>query len=312
MLTFYTVVQCVPDPVVNERVNIGVIVYGDGHIRSRFVSSWNRVKNIGVGDVTFLRDFVQRVRDAEAGQQTLPGVPGLPQFDEEALRRIIGKWASGIQFSEPKGSLRDPDAVLDDAASRFLHEDTPFRHRYRGRRVVAAIAQDTVAQKLSDRGGPAAIEHLMHKRPEIPGRLEEHRVDVAVANGRWHFAVHGMSFELDDVERLELQYSNVVYAVSDVRNRIRELPLGIIVLPPRPDSGSQATELYERAVRVFPKAGAEILTEITATDWIADQVKSIPEAEFGHGTKHLPPVDEDPTLFPLSSPSSLRKSRRHS
>src|SRR5262245_57810921 len=137
MPTFYTVAQCVPDPVADERINFGVIVYGDGQIRSRFVKNWTRIRQFGVKDIRFLRDFVSRIEAAEAGQETLPAVPGLQRFDEAALQRIIGHWASGIQFTEPRGSLRDPDVVLDDAATRFLRGAADPRRRHRSRTRAA-------------------------------------------------------------------------------------------------------------------------------------------------------------------------------
>ncbi len=47
MASFYTVVQYVPDPVTDERVNIGVIVAAEDTVQSRFLSNWRRVKQFG-------------------------------------------------------------------------------------------------------------------------------------------------------------------------------------------------------------------------------------------------------------------------
>ena len=90
MPAYLTVVQCVPDPVIDERINVGVIVYGEGRIRSRFISDWRRVRSFGVDDVEFLKEFAERLERAESGQETLPGAPAMRRFDEAALQRIVG------------------------------------------------------------------------------------------------------------------------------------------------------------------------------------------------------------------------------
>jgi Protein of unknown function (DUF3037) len=63
---YYSVVQYLPDPVTDERVNIGVITYGDGGIRCRFLRTWTRVRMFGGEDVSFLREFAAGVTQATA------------------------------------------------------------------------------------------------------------------------------------------------------------------------------------------------------------------------------------------------------
>ena len=43
----YTVIQYHPDPLAQECLNIGVIAYGGGEIRSHFISDWRRVRQFG-------------------------------------------------------------------------------------------------------------------------------------------------------------------------------------------------------------------------------------------------------------------------
>src|SRR5579885_3191655 len=40
MASFYTVVQYVPDPVADERINAGVIVFSRDRVAARFVKNW--------------------------------------------------------------------------------------------------------------------------------------------------------------------------------------------------------------------------------------------------------------------------------
>ena len=60
MPAFYSIVQYVPDPVIDERINVGVIVFGEGRVMSRFVDNWRRVRNFGSEGIAFLRKFADQ------------------------------------------------------------------------------------------------------------------------------------------------------------------------------------------------------------------------------------------------------------
>ena len=150
MATYYALVQCVPDPFADERINISVVVWGDGRIRCRFTKDWQRVRRFGAPDVTTLRDFAQRLQYASYGVQPLAGIPGPERFDEAALEDAIRGWAGVIQFSKPRASLRDLDAVLEDVAHRALRGAGTGRRR-RGRNSVAAMVQREVQRAVEAR-----------------------------------------------------------------------------------------------------------------------------------------------------------------
>src|SRR4051812_2171229 len=117
MPAYYTVVQYVPDPVRDERMNIGVIAFGDGAVRTKFVDSWQRVKAFGEEHIGFLRSFARKA----------------DRLTEEKIREIVESWHSSIQLSPPAGSLLSPQALLVDAASRYLRDPAPQHRRFRSR-----------------------------------------------------------------------------------------------------------------------------------------------------------------------------------
>jgi hypothetical protein len=290
---YLTIVQCVPDPVIDERINVGVIVYGDGRIRSRFVSDWKRVRSFGVEDVEFLKDFADRLQHAGTGQGVLPGMPGVARFDESALERIVGSWSNAIQFTEPRGSLRDPDTVLEDAAKRFLREHVPSRRVIRTRATAAALARETVERGFKGLLDQRKVEQLVRKNPELPGKLDDHhRIDVAVGNGNWRFAAHGLSFELHDFDQLESDYSRAAFAVSDIVQRIHDLKFAVLLLPPTQDATPKICRLYERATHTFERAGAEPLSESSLSDWVELQI-----AGFRLNELHLSPASSHPNGY---------------
>ena len=281
MPTYYTVVRCVPDPVVDERINIGVIVWGDGKIRARFVSDWKRVTSFGIKDVSFIRDFAQRIMDAEANQLVLPNVPGAQRFDEAALRRAIETWAGVIQFSEARASLREPDTVLEDVARRFLRAPDRSSERHRSRQSAAALTQRRVEEALEARIGERDARRFIRKNYDLAGKLEEHKVDVGVVNGAPHLAARGLSFEIQELPEMRHHYTDTVFAVTDLKERIPHLPFGVVVYSPRPGASASVLDLYKRAVDVLPRAGAIVVSEQDAATWAKEEVAKIPEEALG-------------------------------
>lgn len=73
MSAYYTVVQYVPDPVTDERVNIGVIAFDRGVVRSRFLRNWRRIQQFGSENLAFIKEFVQRVLRSSSLEVPLPG-----------------------------------------------------------------------------------------------------------------------------------------------------------------------------------------------------------------------------------------------
>jgi hypothetical protein len=104
--SFYIIVQYVPDPIIDERINIGVLVLGDGQVRSRSLKNWNRVRHFAEKDIGFLKDFVKEV--------------GF--WDEARVRRMAGRSSGTLQLTAPRASLLPADELLPDTAKCFLRE----------------------------------------------------------------------------------------------------------------------------------------------------------------------------------------------
>lgn len=281
MATYYTIVRCVPDPVADERINIGVIVWGDGTIRSHFRSDWQRVKRFGLNDISFVREFAQRLGEVNPNQLALPDLSETQRFDEPALERAIDTWAGVIQFSAARASLRDPAIVLDDAVRRFLRSQRATAISSRGRRSAATLIQRRVEEALEQRVGDRRVGHFIRKNYDLAGRLEEHQVDVSVVNGIPHLAARGLSFEIQEVAEMRHHYTDTIYAVTDLKERLPDLPFGVVVFAPHRRATSAAVELYRKAVDVLPRAGAIVVDELEAAAWAREAVATIPEEAFG-------------------------------
>ncbi|MBD2774779.1 DUF3037 domain-containing protein [Iningainema tapete] len=73
MVSRYSIIQYVPDPIADERINIGVVVFNEDAVKSRFLTNWERVRLFGMEDIDFLKDFADRVQKAALDDILFPG-----------------------------------------------------------------------------------------------------------------------------------------------------------------------------------------------------------------------------------------------
>jgi hypothetical protein len=109
--SFYVVVQYVPRPIAEERINVGVLAFaaeGDPTIHRRFLADWRRVEAFGDGEIGFLRDFA---RDFDARGWT-----------PDLIRRASREWAGCIQLTAPRASTLPAAELLDRIARDMLVE----------------------------------------------------------------------------------------------------------------------------------------------------------------------------------------------
>jgi len=102
MICKYSVIQYVPDPVRNERVNVGVIVWSGNIVKTHFISDWRRIK-----------DFF----NCDLNPNVIKNL--FIDADEEKINSMVC-WGNSIQLSHHSISLCSIDQTLDLAIKRFL------------------------------------------------------------------------------------------------------------------------------------------------------------------------------------------------
>jgi hypothetical protein len=258
MTARYSVVQYAPDPITDERINVGVIAWDEGGIQSRFLADWRRVQAFGGGNLNFLRLFAKKLQMLTSPQLRL-ALEHRDGFDAQRLETIIGSWEHNIQFTPPRGSIKDARALLADVVPTFLRESAlqPRPRPKRDRRAAAVLTAKVILEAVQRRIADEA-ERLVKKNQKLPGRVEEHAFDVVLANGRPLAAVHALSFEVSDHERLERVVDATAWLVEDVKKAHAKLPVAIFALPPwkrhRLASGRSSSFLSSRA-SWFPSPG---------------------------------------------------------
>lgn len=286
MPAYYTVVQFVPDPIADERVNIGVIVFSDGQVRSRFLQNWDRVSRFAQEDIGHVREFADWVGQASVRSAVnsymppLPGLPGPMQLNQDTIHRIAAQWSNAVQFTAPQPSLENQDALLLRMAQTFLREPARRERVFRDRQYAARYVASTVRRSVSDRVGPTLAKAFVHSDYPIGGRIVPNfRVDLVIANSHIYLASQTLSFESYNMPELDRQVRDAIYTLRDVRELVSDVEIDLVALPPKPDSRNvrKAEDRFRELPRMCEEIGARLIIEDEVPDWakqIADLVET--------------------------------------
>jgi hypothetical protein len=268
MTAHYSVAQYVPDPVSDERVNIAVVTWDERRIFARALKDWRRASAIGPHGLATIKAITNRLVEISAAQLSLTEASAA-RFDVSALKTMIGTWHHAIQFTPPRGSLKDAEALLAEVGPTFLR-DLParVRRRARSRTTAARIAADLMFRAVQERL-PNRANELIGKNGELSGHLESHRVDVILGNGRPFAAVQALSFERADSPSLQREVDATAWLVEDVKRKHRTLPVAVFLLPPKGE-----TKTYLRAKKLFPRLNSDLVPEAEMEQWARKQARA--------------------------------------
>jgi hypothetical protein len=145
MPSLFSIVQYAPAPLSGERINIGVVVCDSNVVQVRFIENWRRVQCFSGDNIDFLKKFV-----AEAHREIPSRLdPLLSDFDllRAEFSKLFCGWINSIQFTEPRGSLKDADQLIEDVYQRFIFE-LSFCKTKRGREFEECDRLDIMPEQL--------------------------------------------------------------------------------------------------------------------------------------------------------------------
>ena len=271
MISRYTVVQYVPDPLADERINIGVIAWDEGGVAAKFSTNWKRIQSFGHENVGYVREFVKRTASAlERGHSDL--FDNTESLDVPKLEKMIGEWHLSIQFTTPRTSVKDRDAVLTDVSPIFLRSFPSPHAGARSRKTAAVIAVKELQSAIAHRD-PKYVEKLLKKNHPVKGQCASHQFPVVLANGHLIAAVETISFEVSEQRQLELELDAVFWTCADIKNKNEDAPLAVFALAPK-----RRSELFRWTKSVLRKLDVDLLTENSLSGWANKQaVAAVPE-----------------------------------
>src|ERR1700693_472138 len=263
MPSHYMIVRYVPDPIAEERINIGVLAFGGGVVRARFLNSWDRARRLGRERISYLKEIAERFADRQT-----PLLADPVSWSEGTMTRVSRSWRNSIQLSEPRASLKSPDDLVEEVADRYLKETTRAA-RTRAKSTAAALGLRFLRTSFRTNLGRLSVR-LLKSRYDIPGKFDNHRVDVAGVNGRTLFAAEAISFEVSDPDELKKDVESVAWTVDDLRKAHRTLRMSVLALPP-----AREMDAFNRARRIYTGLGAKFVVERQFNDWARETVQQI-------------------------------------
>ena len=268
MASRYSIIQYVPNPIADERINIGVLVFDEEIIKVHFLYSWERVNSFGRENTKFLRDFAKHMEESSKNGLLFPhDDPNNGQSRVDRLRKVSQGWINSIQFTEPRGSLENIGSVFEDAIRTYLVDEIPAQRNMRDRQEAKRIVAKSVKDVLKERLGNRASEFFKKDAAAIVNGVRgSHNFDVLVANGRPYLAAHGVSFEIrTHKETLDA----LSWWIEDVKRLDNNFPLAVVTLPPKVefDGYTQLFEAYENTRETYTNLGATVLREEEVPAW---------------------------------------------
>ena len=268
MTAHYSIAQYVPDPVSGECINIAVVAWDEERVFARALSDWRRATAFGSRDLATIKHITNRLVELSSPQLSLIG--DHQHIDVHALQSMIGTWHNAIQFTPPRGSLKDAESLLKDITPQFLHEPPARRRRrVRSRSAAARLAVDYLFRAFEQKV-PDKVKDLIDKNGRLSGRVESHIVDVIVGNGKPLAAVQALSFEGGDSHTLQRDVDATAWIVGDVKRKHKELPVAVFLLPPKGNS-----DAFERARKLFPQLKTDLVPENKMEQWARKQAHAV-------------------------------------
>lgn len=245
----YSIVRYVPDPLREERVNVGVaLVAEDGSFaRCRFLHNWSRVRGFGAEDISFLKEFAADLEREMARTADLFEPRG---FEADCLGAYAANWANSIQLSEPRASVADDlDALLTRLVHQFLVEPTPGAPRH----WPAALA-------LEKRFRPWVDKHVIEPGHTFgDSRSGVPRVVSYFANSGANLALEALRLDLKRAESIQTRADAEARKIEDIRNRHAEIDMIVYCELPEDPALGQASRF---ARLTLEDVGAQVTSNL--------------------------------------------------
>lgn len=266
----YSVLQYIPSQVLNERVNIGILVFfpGEGIVQFVYPESFSRLKGffINFKETTikaYLRQIEKNVNVINK-KDTLfitnfMDKGSLPTFiDQEILKADD----SALQFSSIYESLlyhNDVQKIVLDLKNQYFSD-------YYTKPVIKHITEENIRKSF--------INQIKYKSPEIVNKFKPDYI-IETENNRFHFdfawkngslnLVKPVSFDLKESNRIQ-EKSVFIYGnlslLSEIANSAN-YKFDLLVAKPQQKSIFNS---FDRAIRTIEKA--EVRKEIIYQDEI--------------------------------------------
>jgi hypothetical protein len=268
MSSFYTVIRYTPNPIAEESINFGVIVFHGSDVEIRFTDDWHRAKTFGRKTPEVLRSVVRDL--TKLYQQNA--------LNEELIRKRVESWQREVTFTVPRASLLEPEVLIEQLSADLLRFPMEASHQV-GKRQVVKEAKAGLTEELARRFKVSTnrARTAVKSRCELQGRVKEHVLDLGVYNGVFLGGGIGVSLSVAGRAQLDKEIDSVAFVIEDLRGGTdaRKRPLAVICHTSNAD-----TAVVDKAAKVFKQLGATFVPEKRVPGWSKSFVSDLPEHVF--------------------------------
>jgi Protein of unknown function (DUF3037) len=278
-VSYYSVVRYVPDPIRDERINIGVVVTGESgeFAGAKFTHDLQRAKSFGAEDPGFLKNFSKMLEDLTVQPQLRLELEKEPSWDLATVRMVHEQWGNAIQFGEPRAALEsDPSKLLDEVFARYVTGTRRRDQRVKDRRWVAAQGILRLRASAKERFPRIDVDQIVKRSHEVTGKFDAHTFPIFLQRNGTAHAIEAISFEVDDSDRLAREVDATAWAIDDVRKTRPELPISVLVLEKAKSSH------FQRAERLYKALDAPIVRSADVDEWAHQAVRALGETTAAH------------------------------
>lgn len=263
MISYYSIVQYVPDIVRGESINVGVVTFGSSEVfvRSVFVDPSPRSRAFGLS-ATMIKAIEGK----------------FSRFKSKDLLEASKSWFNSIRVTEPRASIKDSANLLLSVVKNFLPDERmalPSRMTRDEMKSIAVASLKTSVGRTVNRAASKMIS--LNASSSVVGGRDSHLFDVGLTNGKPLFGANLISFDGSNPRQLSRFIDASAWTISDIRQVDKEVDLSILVSEASPEHELTA----KRAKVMFIDLGAKVVPVADATSW-ADNIAAML-------SKHLQP-----------------------
>jgi hypothetical protein len=258
--SFYSVLQYVPHPLTDERVNIGVITVERETTAVQLLSDWRRVANFGGVNVDSLSRAVKGV------VEDLRAIKSPEQLEE-----LSRAWTHSVQITAPRASLLSAETLLPKMVEMMLIDVAPTTQR-RPKLELVRRARSAVEVALREH----QVEQHGHvdQRLNVPGLYTSHPVDLAISNGKLLVAAQALSFERSPGAQVQRDISATAFILDDIGRSFSPPSLALLVRPP--EEADRAD--YVSAMNLFQQLPTEIVSPRQMGSWASGVAERVADS----------------------------------
>jgi hypothetical protein len=260
MASYYSVIQFVPNPLNDERVNVGVITFDDDEVHSRTLQNWSRVHSFVGNNSAEIRHAVDALLKVD--------------LSSEVVRHIASSWRHSLQLTEPKASTSDSFDLLAEISDLMLI-DPERQTRSNTKLSVLRDARMQLESALYSRWSNVEAPVRVEQRIQLAGKFAAHSADIAVSNGHVLVAAGAISFARRSTTPLAKDVSDIAWMLDDLQQDADSPPMAVLVAPPDDRRRSD----FASAVEVFRSLNATVVERAKIGDWASEVIAELQIAD---------------------------------